>query len=281
MPYGRTLLTTSKVFPTRVSADGRPKWKTGGITLDLTTIPTASASEVTLPDGSTIAANEQYLRYGQILCRIGVAEVKTFTWTGGATAGSAVITYPASGEYPAESTAAIAYNASAATFQTALQALSRIGANNVSVARSGAGSNADPYIYTATFSRQLGNVPDMTATHTFTGGTTPTVTIATTTSGGASAGLFGPYDPDATDGRATLTRGECFILDETWMYNPAGGGNLAGLGQRDIIGVFDGGEVWIERVLQSNAATHTIALGPTLTEFLTAFPAITLTRMNN
>jgi hypothetical protein len=44
-----------------------------------------------------------------------------------------------------------------------------------------------------------------------TGGTgpTPAVTVA-----GTASGKYGPYDSAATDGRQTLTRGECFILDE-------------------------------------------------------------------
>jgi hypothetical protein len=39
-------------------------------------------------------------------------------------------------------------------------------------------------------------------------------------------------------------------------------------------GVFDGGRVFIDRVLHSGTATHTLALGPTKAEVLTAFPAI-------
>lgn len=44
-------------------------------------------------------------------------------------------------------TAALAYNASAAVVQAALQLIPRIGANGVSVSRTGAGSGGDPYVY--------------------------------------------------------------------------------------------------------------------------------------
>lgn len=279
MPYGRTLLTTDKLFPTRVSADGRPEYKVGGITIDLATIPTAPVADVTLPDGSTIRAGNQYLRHGQVLCRIGVAEIQAYTWTGGPTAGSAILTLPASGEYAAQSTSALAFNASSAVVQAALEALPRIGSGNVTVARTGTGIAGDPYIYTAAYNKNLGDLAPFTATHTFTGGTTPTVTVATITGSGTTSGKYGPYDPAATDGRQTLTRGDCYILDEVYLVNPNGAGYLAGLGSCDIIGnVLQGGEVWIDRVLHSGTTAGTLALGPTLANLLTAFPRLTLVR---
>src|SRR5207253_698174 len=81
LPYGRTLLTATSPFPTRVSADGSPKFKAGGITLDLTTIPTAPVADVTLPDGSIIKAGTAYLRYGQILTKNTTVDVQTITGT--------------------------------------------------------------------------------------------------------------------------------------------------------------------------------------------------------
>jgi hypothetical protein len=161
MPYGRTILASSTPYPTQVSADGNPQYRAGGITLDLTTIPAASGSDVTLADGSVITAGEQYMRYGQILCRI---------------------------------------------------------------------------------------------------------------TSGASTGKYGPYKQNASDGRQTMTRGKCFILDQTWLLNPAGA-SFAGLGATDTIGgVFDGGLVWQDRLLIDNPASNNI--DPDIADFLTAFPAI-------
>jgi hypothetical protein len=198
----------------KVSADGRPEAKIGGVTIDWSTVVAVSGSDVTLIDGVLVAVGEKYLRYGQVITRIGVAEVQTFTLTGGPTAGTATVTLPAAGEYPAQSFT-IAFNDSAATVQAAMQALSRIGVNGVTVARSGAGSHADPYIFTATYSTRLGNVVTPTQTNTFTGGTTPTLTVGTTTGGGTNTNMYGPWDSAASDGRATLAIGDCYVLNHT------------------------------------------------------------------
>jgi hypothetical protein len=264
MPYGRTLLTTNTVNATRVSADGRPCYKSGGITLDLTTVPAASGSDVTLPDGSTIKANNQYLRYGQILTKITTQPVQTLTGT--ATSGNFTITLVRPDTGQSVTTGNIAFNATAATVLTALQAV--MGLNQVA---STSGGPLGTGAVTVTFNVF---VPIMTVnTGTLAGGTvTPAVTTA-----GTSNGKYGPHDPAATDGRQTLTRGECFILDETWLLNPAGG-SFAGLASTDIIGgVFDGGDIFLDRVLQSGVVAHSLTLGPTKAEFLAAFPLIKIT----
>jgi hypothetical protein len=245
-----------------VSADGRPEKKVGGVTFDWSTVTAVSGSAVTLLDGTVVAVGEKYIRYGQVITKIGVAEVQTYTWTGGPTSGSAILTFPAAGEYPAQSTATLAFNASAAAVQSALQALSRIGVDGVSVARTGAGSNADPYVYTATYSTRLGNVVTPTAAHTFLGGTTPTATIATTTSGGTNTGMYGPWDSAATDGRATLTNGDCYVVNRTVKeVDPFSAHPEA----------IYGGRLWRDKLLITTG-THSLAAGPTVAEFLAAFP---------
>lgn len=138
-------------------------------------------------------------------------EVQTVTITGGPTGGTFTLTYSG------QTTSAIAYNASASTVQTALAALSNVGSGNVTVT----GSNGGPY--TVTFTGTLGskNVAQMTATSSLTGGTSPGVTVATSTAGVTghypngyipsgcaigkvtATGLFGPYDDSASDGRQT------------------------------------------------------------------------------
>ena len=86
-----------------------------------------------------------------------------------------------------------------------------------------------------------------------------------------TSGMFGPHDPDASDGRETLARGDCFILDQTvFEQNPLGG--LTPLPSNHPA-VFDGGTVWKARVLMTTD-THSLADGPTVDEFETAFPDI-------
>jgi hypothetical protein len=244
-----------------VCADGNPERKIGGGTIDWGTVVAVSGSAVTLLDGVQVAIGEKYLRYGQIMTRIGVAEVQTFTLTGGPTAGTATITLPADGEMPAQSFV-IAFNDTAATVQAAMQALSRIGVDGVSVARTGTGVAGDPYIFTATYSTRLGNVVTPTGTHTFTGGTTPTITIATTTSGGATANLYGPYDNSAVDGRATLAVGDAWIVNKT-------------IKELDPFSAYDGpmigGYMYRDRLLITTG-TASLAKGPTVANFLATFP---------
>jgi len=103
-------------------------------------------------------------------------EVQSVTVTGGPTGGTFTLTFVG------QTTAAIAYNATAAAVQTALQALSSIGAGNVAVTGNAGGP------YSVTFIGTLANtdVAQMTASGAgLTGGTSPGVTVATTTAGGA------------------------------------------------------------------------------------------------
>lgn len=157
--YGRNLLTNNHVQPTRVSADGSPKYKTGGVGIDWSTVAAVAGSDVTLPDGSVIRIGQKYLRYGQIITRI------------------------------------------------------------------------------------------------------------------TASGLFGPYDPAAADGRQTLTRGEAFILDQTLLQYTTGTAMVSA--QNDQVGnVFDGGEVFIDRILNSGGGAASLAAGPTLANVNTTFPGI-------
>lgn len=247
-----------------LSADGKPEMKHGGITIDWGTVAAVSGSNVTLNDGQEIEVGEKYLRYGQVVTMIGVAEVQTLTFTGGPTAGTATITLPASGNQLAQTATAVAFNASAADVAAALNALSRLAPTGASVARAGAGSAGDPYVYTITFARGLGNIPQLTSTHTFTGGTTPTTTHATTTGGSATGGMYGPYDPAASDGRQTLSRGFCFLLNRTVREHDR---------QSDHPPALYGGLVYRDRIL-ATTGTHSLAAGPTFTNLEAAFPRL-------
>lgn len=102
-------------------------------------------------------------------------EIQTVTITGSPTGGSFTLTYSE------QTTAAIAYDATAASVQTALEALSNIGVGDVTCT----GGPLPGTAVTVTFTGALGNtnVAQMTATSSLTGGTTPAVTVATTQEG--------------------------------------------------------------------------------------------------
>jgi hypothetical protein len=108
-------------------------------------------------------------------------EVQTVTITGSPTGGTFTLTWSG------QTTAAIAYNATAATVQAALEALSNIAPGDVVVT----GNAGGPYTLTWGGTQLGENVAAPTATASLTGGTSPGVTIATTTAGGT---------PAATDG---------------------------------------------------------------------------------
>lgn len=104
----------------------------------------------------------------------GTNEVQSVTITGAPTGGTFTLTYSG------QTTGAIAFDASAATVATALKALSNIGDTDVQV------TGVDGGPYTVTFIGALGesNTAQMTASGaSLTGGTTPSVTIATVTAG--------------------------------------------------------------------------------------------------
>lgn len=136
----------------------------------------------------------------------GTSEVQTVTITGAPTGGDFTLTFSA------QTTGAIAFNAAAATVQTALNGLTNLDGVTVS------GSAGGPY--TVTFPADMGDVAQMTADGTgLTGGTDPDVTVATTTPGVApavDAGLWmyatGPVtvrlDEIVTDSIVTHARNE-------------------------------------------------------------------------
>lgn len=102
-------------------------------------------------------------------------EVQTVTITGVPTGGSFKLSYAG------QTTANIAYNATSAVTQTALEALSNIDPGDVTVG----GGPAPATPLTVTFGGKLGgkDIAAMTASHTFTGGTTPNVAVTTPTPG--------------------------------------------------------------------------------------------------
>lgn len=88
-----------------------------------------------------------------------------------------------------------------------------------------------------------------------------------------ATGLYGPYDPAASDGRQTPAAGKCGILNMTVLEKGVLGITAGNTTSGNLI---EGGRVWYARLRQSVAATHTLAAGPTLAELLAALPRLQL-----
>ncbi|MCX4470460.1 hypothetical protein OOK41_09090 [Micromonospora sp. NBC_01655] len=151
------------------------------ITLDADAVLAVYADGI-IPSGACLAlvtATGRHAPYGG-----STEEVQSVAITGTPTGGTYTLTYSG------QTTAAIPYNATAAQVRTALEALSTIGAGNVTTA----GGPHPGSAVTVTFVGALANtnVAQMTANSTaLTGGTTPTVTVSTTTGGGTDTGSGG------------------------------------------------------------------------------------------
>ncbi len=119
----------------------------------------------------------------------GSDEVQTVTITGSPTGGTFTLTYSG------QTTAAIAYNATAATVKSALADLSNLHAEDITVT----GSAGGPYVVTFGGGEVDGaNVAPMTATGSLTGGTAPAVGVATTTAGDGVTSVNGVDIPAQT-----------------------------------------------------------------------------------
>ncbi len=137
-----------------------------------------------LTSGTHYDATTKVVPSGLLLSKVGdyyipfdaANEVQTVTIGGGASGGTFTLSFGG------ETTAAIAFGATAAAVQTALEALSNVEVGDIVVSGSAGGP------YTLTFGGQYTgiNVPQLTSTSSLTGGT-PTITHATTTAGGSSA----------------------------------------------------------------------------------------------
>lgn len=250
--YGRRTLGSTGVA-IQVTADGSPEWKAGGVTIDWSTV-TAEASDRTLGDGTVITAGAKGLELGTVLAEITVPEAQTLTIdaTGG--------TFTVSGN--GNTTAALAYNISAANLQTAIRGL---GGNYAEVIVTGSGP------YTITFPAGSGDVAALTTDASSLTGGAGTAVIATATAGTAT-GYYGPYASNATDGRQTLRRGRAFILNETLLQEgPLGLDTQAS----DHPGVIEGGRVWRARLKVGGLNPTSIGGNqPSESDFEAAFPRI-------
>lgn len=250
--YGTQVLTRTG-RPVMVAAGEAEDigWKVGGITLDWALFALVTGAALTLADDAIVAIGQAYARFGQILCRVKTTEVQVVT-----------LTSATGGTFTLAGSVAIAYNAAAAAVQAALVTI--FGAGLVTVTGSAGGP------YTVVFDDSLGNVATMAVVDSTTG-SGHAVAVTNTNQGGGNQGKLGPYDPAATDGRQLLTRGDCYILNQTVLQN----GVIIGLGGgvTDHPAVFDSGLAWKPRILMTTG-THSLAAGPTVAEFEAAFPGI-------
>jgi hypothetical protein len=119
----------------------------------------------------------------------GSAEVQTVTITGTPTGGTFTLTFRG------QTTSAIAYNATNATVQTAVQALTTIGAGNATV--SGGPGPGTPWVITFASALATGNQREFTANGALlTGGTSPAIAVTETTPGASPTGthIITPID---------------------------------------------------------------------------------------
>lgn len=245
--YGRQVLDTvgSSV---QVAADGRPQMKLGGVTVDWATV-VATTVDVNLEDGFFCPAGEKYLRFGQVLTRENPANTQTVTMSGSPTGGTFTLTVVNPNSGLTATTAPIAWNATGTDIAVALMALGNVGTGNVL----GSGPQQGPWgiSFVGPF---LGvTVAPMTSgNNLLTGGSGPTVTVAAGPNVYPSYGLWGPYDPNAVDGRAVLTRPDTFILNESVREIDF---------HSNHVPVLWGGYVWRDRILANTVAASLVA-GP-------------------
>lgn len=153
-------------------------WLSGGILSDFTVenaAVTFTLSGATTKEGNNWGKGP----YPVMLAPTGTNEVQRATITGVPTGGTFTLTYAG------QTTTPIAYNAAALAVQTALEALSNIDPADVVV--SGGPGPATPYTFTFGGKLASKDVAAMTASGSFTGGTTPAIAITTITAGVAPA----------------------------------------------------------------------------------------------
>ncbi|MFF7527367.1 phage tail tube protein [Streptomyces pseudovenezuelae] len=154
----------------------------GGKGLDVFPVKVASNSKAYSTDNEAAQINVQFVitdrpAFNQTVPAAGTDEVQTVTITGGPTGGTYTLTFNS------QTTSAIPYNATSSQVQTALEALSNIAPGDVTCA----GGPHPTTPITVNFGGGAydgADVPQMTASGSFTGGTSPAIAVTTTTPGG-------------------------------------------------------------------------------------------------
>lgn len=154
----------------------------GGKGLDVYPVKVASNSKAYSADNEAAPINVQFVitdrpQFNQVVPAAGTDEVQTVTITGSPTGGTYTLTFSG------QTTSGIVYNATASQVQTALEALSNIAPGDITCA--GGPHPGTPVTVNFGGGAYDGvDVPQMTATASLTGGTSPDVTVSTTTPGG-------------------------------------------------------------------------------------------------
>lgn len=252
MSVGKTILSQATGRPVQVTADGAPIWLPVGVSVAWDLV-TAAGAAGTLEDDTPYVVGEKYIVLGTVLVELRQSEVETLTIN--ATGGTYTIT--AKGV----TTAAIAYNAAASVIQTALEAIYGVG--NVTVTGSAGGP------YTVTWNEDLGDVAAPTTNAGSLTGGAGTAAFTTPTGGNVLNGYWAPFDSSQTDGRQTLARAHCGILNRTIKQAELSimGANV----EHELTGLIEGGLVWKERLKVGGTNQ------PTLANLLAAMPRLSLT----
>lgn len=126
----------------------------------------------------------QFCCGGDLITTGGTNEVQSATISGTPTGGTYTLTFNG------QTTAPIAYNANAAAIQAALVALSNLNSGDVVVSGTG------PYTITFGGSYANSDVAQISGTGSFTGGTSPAITVTTTTPGVSGTSIIGYRAPE-------------------------------------------------------------------------------------
>lgn len=155
-----------------------------------------------------------------------VNEVQSLSISGGPTGGTVTLTFAG------QTTAPIAYNATAATVQAALVALSNVAAGDI-VATGG----PLPAAVTLTFGGQYArtNVAQITATHALTGGTTPNVAVTTTTPGAPGTAVDLLALPTGYSDIGLVTKDDGYTFGNEWEMAETTSHGFSDPTRRDIL----------------------------------------------
>lgn len=177
-------MTDLTIESTAAASNEDHRWLAGDASA-FDTAQTGTIQVSALTSGTHYDATTKVIPSGLLLSKVGnylvpfdaANEVQTVVIGGGASGGTFTLSFGG------ETTAAIAFGATPAAVQTALEALSNVEPGDIVV------SGASPS-YTLTFGGQYtaANVPQLTSNAGSLTGGTPTITHATTTAGGSAAG---------------------------------------------------------------------------------------------
>ena len=162
--------------------------------------------------GAIVVADAGYTGAGPFTA--GGAEVQTVTVTGTPTGGTFTLTFVRAGV--SATTAAIAYNATSAALEAALEALPNLETGDVAVG----GGPGPGTPWTVTFAAHLGNVALMTDDDSgLTGGIAPAVTVTQTTPGVDPAPTAGTWMYATGPVQVRLSAVETLVPAVDWMVN--------------------------------------------------------------